>query len=110
MPSEGNPGMSEQGGRSTQVVPMPQFNWLGRRYDVTRLLSGIRDGAITPELIDLSPGFVGKYEQIFLVRGEAGRFAIDALHVLTLSQDMLHNRANLLHVGDDVGLITFDEE
>jgi hypothetical protein len=93
-----------------QVVPMQQFNWLGRRYDVTRLLSDIRDGAITPELIDLSPEFVGKYGQIFLVRGEAGRFAIDALHVLTQSHDMLHSPAILLHVGDDAGLITFDEE
>lgn len=60
MPSEGNPGTSEHGARPIQEVPMQQFNWLGRRYDITRLLTDIRDGAITPELIDLSTEFVGK--------------------------------------------------
>lgn len=110
MPSEGNPGTSEHGARPIQEVPMQQFNWRGRRYDITRLLTDIRDGAITPALIDLSPEFVGKYGQIFLVRGEAGRIAIDVVHVLTQSHDMLHNPAILLHVGDDAGLITFDEE
>jgi hypothetical protein len=64
---------------------MQQLNWLGRRYDITRLLTDIRDGAITPALIDLSTEFVGKYGQIFLVRGEAGRIAIDVVHVLTQS-------------------------
>lgn len=89
---------------------MQQFNWLGRRYDITRLLTDISERAITPALINLSPEFVSKYGQTFLVRGEAGSVAIDVLHVLTQSQDMLHDPAILLHVGDDAGLITFDEQ
>ena len=53
---------------------------------------------------------MSKYGQTFLVRGEAGRFAIDVLHVLPQSQDRLHNPAIRLHVGEDAGLITFDEQ
>jgi hypothetical protein len=86
------------------------FDWDGRRYDISRLLADIENGDLRAELIDLCPSFVGKYGQKYLVRGEAGRVAIDMPHVLFKSPDRLHQPAVLLHVGKDRGLITFDEE
>jgi hypothetical protein len=89
---------------------METFRWHRKHYDISRLLDDIRNGVIKPALIDLSPEFVARYGQIFLVRGEAGPFAINVLHVLSKSHAMLNKPAVLLHVGDDGGLITFDEE
>ena len=89
---------------------METFRWRTKRYDISRLLADIRDGVIRPALIDLSPEFAARYGQIFLVRGEAGPFAINILHVLSKSHGMLNYPAVLLHVGEDGGLITFDEE
>ena len=89
---------------------METFRWHTRHYDISRLLADLRDGVIKPALIDLSPEFVARYGQMFLVRGEAGPVDIDILHVLSNSQAMLNKPAVLLHVGDDGGLIAFDEE
>jgi hypothetical protein len=86
------------------------YRWQDHEYNISQLLADIDAGGLRPALIDLTPEFVGRYGQVFLVRGEAGRFAVNTFHVLTHSQSKIHEPAVLLHVGDDAGLITFNEE
>jgi hypothetical protein len=89
---------------------METFRWRTKHYDISRLLADLQDEVIKPALIDLSREFVARYGQMFLIRGEANPVAINIRHVLSKSQAMLNRPAVLLHVGDDGGLITFDEE
>lgn len=85
------------------------FTWRHRRFDISRLRTDLQTKALTPQIIDLPADFVGRYAQLYLVRQEAGRIAINMEHALFRSPDRLAEPLILQHMGSNQGLVSLDE-
>ena len=84
--------------------------WNHRTFDIARMHRDLREGVLTPALIDLPPRFVATYAQHVLVKSEVGRTGISMEHALFRTSDRLSEPVILLHMGENQGIVTLCDE
>lgn len=99
----------EVGANMSEPLQDEVFTWNHRRFDISRLRTELQTKTLCPQIIDLPPDFVERYAQLYLVRQEAGRIAVNVEHALFRSPTRLAEPLVLLHMGRNQGLVSMDE-